>query len=254
MEFGMDKLWEVVEQLMRDIPRDEWDTYEIPSAPKDHKVRFGLKRTPLTKSLEVTKIIAVLHSSKLRIFGFVTELIVRMASGCLQWGAGRIPEYKKNRLEKMREEWKGKFLGPLIGFRHRKAPNQITGPLVDQFFSQSNKNKVIQSISELSGWKEAYRREMTDKEKNNFMELFQRLSVIGRVVLSGRLIHVLKFRKFCLECYIFILSTWSWCLLAESLHRLLGHTWEMIILNMNHGLLAESEQGSESSHKEERYA
>ena len=42
--------------------------------------------------------------------------------------------------------------------------------------------------------------------------------------------------------------------MSESVHRLLSHTWEMIILNKNCGLMAESEQGSECSHKEERHA
>ena len=95
---------------------------------------------------------------------------------------------------------------------------------------------------------------MSEMEKITFKELFQRLSVIGRVVSSNQLITVLDFRQYCLETYIFILTNWNWCLLAESLHRLLGHTWEMIVLNINHGLLSEFEQGSECSHKEERHA
>jgi hypothetical protein len=95
---------------------------------------------------------------------------------------------------------------------------------------------------------------MKEEEKDNIRELMQRLAVIGRVVSSGQLVKVLEFRSYCLDTYIFILSKWRWCLLAESLHRLLGHTWEMMVLNLNHGLLAESEQGSECSHKEERYA
>ena len=185
-------------------------------------------------------------------FGFVNELIVRVANSCLQWGAGRIPPGKKEMLEDVREEWNDQHLGNLTGFRHRKAPNQITGHLEDKFFASDNREAVVSAISELSGWRRAYRRQMTDEEKESFSELIHRLSVVGRVVSSGRLVKVLDFRKFCLETNVFIISTWDWCLISESLHRLLGHSWEMIILNRNYGLLTESEQGSECSHKEER--
>ena len=63
-----------------------------------------------------------------------------------------------------------------------------------------------------------------------------------------------EFREYCLETYVFILETWSWCQVSESVHRLLAHSWEMIVLNNNFALLSESEQGSEAGHKEERYA
>jgi hypothetical protein len=146
MEFGMDRLWETVEKLMADhnVPKEDWDTFELPSVIGYYEVRQGLKRTPLTRSIEVTKIFAVLHSTKLRMFAFVTELIVREASKCLQWGAGRIPASTKERLERARDEWKGEFLGNLIGYRHKKAPNQITGHLVEKFFAEGNRDNIIQ--------------------------------------------------------------------------------------------------------------
>ena len=97
--------------------------------------------------------------------------------------------------------------------------------------STSNRDQVIAAIAELSGWKKGHDRPMTEQEKQSFSELLHRLSVVGRVVSSGRLVKVLEFRKFCLETYVFILTTWGWCLVSESLHRLLGHSWEMMVLN-----------------------
>ena len=54
------------------------------------------------------------------------------------------PVSTKERLESARAEWKGNFLGTLIGYRHRQASNQITGHFVDTFFSESKREDVIQ--------------------------------------------------------------------------------------------------------------
>ena len=90
MEFGMDRLWETVEKLMADhnVPREEWDTFELPSVTGDYEVRLVLKRT---------------------------------------MGSREDPSQHKERLERARDEWKGEYLGNLIGYRQKKATNQITG-------------------------------------------------------------------------------------------------------------------------------
>ena len=44
---------------------------------------------------------------------------------------GRIPAAAKERMLKAQEEWKGEFLGTLLGFRHTKAPNQVTRKNLD---------------------------------------------------------------------------------------------------------------------------
>ena len=257
MDFSMERLWDTFEKIANDmgVDREDWDTLEIPSKPGDEDVRFGLKRAPLTRDIEVTKIVAVLHITKLRKFGWLEQLLLKLASNVKQWKAGkRLGERQKERFLACKEEWKGEVLGELVGYRHLSAPNQITGHLVDLIFSETNREKVIQGMAKLRSWKKSYGREMLEDEKENFRTLLQMLSVIGRVTSSSRLIKVYAFRKYCLACYEFILDKWSWCQVSESVHRLLAHTWEMIILNKNHGLMNESEQGSECSHKEERHA
>ena len=60
------------------------------------------------------------------------------------------------------------------------------------------------------------------------------------------------YRKFCLETYTFILQTWPWAQISETVHRMLGHSWQFIVLNYNQGLLSQAESGSEATHKVER--
>ena len=78
MNFGMGELEDAVKNLMslHDVPATEWNEFEFPYKKGDYGVRFGLKHTPLTTSLDSTKVIAVLHTTKLRMFAFVNELII----------------------------------------------------------------------------------------------------------------------------------------------------------------------------------
>jgi hypothetical protein len=112
-------------------------------------------------------------------------------------------------------------------------------------FPKKNREKVIAGIAKLSSWKISYGHEMLEEGKKNFRVLLQMLAVIGRVTSSRQLIKVFAFRKYCLNCNLCILEKWSWWQVFESVHCLLAHTWEMIVLNKNYGLMAESEQGSE---------
>ena len=61
-----------------------------------------------------------------------------------------------------------------------------------------------------------------------------------------------QFEVYCLDTYEFLLTTWPWIRVSETVHRLLAHTTDIIILNKNQGLVRISEQGSESMHKVQR--
>jgi hypothetical protein len=120
-------------------------------------------------------------------------MILRLSFNCLLWGAGRIPEPTKLRLGEGEEEWKGKHLGTLLGFKHTKAPNQITGYLCRRFFAEDNRQSVLEAVAKMSGWMSTYRREMKSEEKEALRNLLQRFSVIGRVIASDRHIKVVIF-------------------------------------------------------------
>ena len=116
--------------------------------------------------------------------------LFRLSSKCLVWGAGQIPQAAKQRMEAATEEWKGERLGTLLGFKHTKAPNQVTGYLCSLFFAESTRESIVEAVSKMRGWGSAYRREMQPVEKDALRKLLQRLGVIGRVIASDSHIKV----------------------------------------------------------------
>ena len=195
---------------------------------------------------------SILHAARLNAFTWTQDLIIRLSSKCLQWGDGKIPPSTKSRMEKCEDEWKEK-LGPLVGFKDRHCPNQITGAMSDLFFSEKNRENVLKAVADLSQWRKSYRREMHNSEKESLRRLLQGINVLGRVGTSGSLVKVLELRRFSIEFHVFIQETWPWILLGESVHRLVDHLWEFVLLNYCRGLKDETEQPGECSHKEERY-
>ena len=98
---------------------------------------------------------------------------------------------------------------------------------------------------------------------DNFQEIMsqfgQKLSVILRIVSSSELVNVQEYKKFCTELYLFLLQSFPrvknkhlkgpWISITPSLHKLLGHSWELIELNGDHGLRSLDESGLEGNNK-----
>ena len=101
-------------------------------------------------------------------------------------------------------------------------------------------------------WTNFHSQPMDDNVRTVFKYLFQRLSVIRRVIASDRCITITLFFEYCIDTYVYILEEFPWCLISDSLHRLLAHIWEHIVLNGNFGLASENEQRVECTHKERR--
>ena len=124
-DMSAEELLHLVESwLGPEIGREEWDQYEFQSERGDENVRFGVKQAPLSSIVDTVNVYAVLHTGLLRLFGWIEQLFIRLSSNC-PWGAGSLGASAKKRKEDAEEEWKGEKLGPLIGFRHLKAPNQV---------------------------------------------------------------------------------------------------------------------------------
>ena len=250
-DMSADELIEKAENWLEGVPRDEWDQYVFVSERGDEKVRFGVKHAPYSTIVDTVHAYAVLHTGQLRLFGWMEQLIVRMASEC-PWSVGVLPPDAKARKEAAEQEWKGQKLGPLIGFRHLRAPNQVTGNMVKVFFSEQRREEVLDAVGSLKAWQLSRGRDMTAEEKEQLRSLLQRLSVINRVMSSDSVVKIMKFRSYCLETYTMIVSNFPTASVTETLHRLLAHTWEFMVLNENRGLLCSGEGGSESMHHVER--
>ena len=124
--------------------------------------------------------------------------------------------------------------------------------MVKQLFSEAKRDEVIEALSSMRAWQVSRGRSMTDEEKEKIRSLMQRLAVVNRVMSSDSVVKVLEFRSYCLKTYEQILNDFPFASVSETVHRLLSHTWEFVVLNGNCGLLRQGEGGSESMHHVER--
>ena len=82
------------------------------------------------------------------------------------------------------------------------------------------------------------------------------LSVILRIVLSSEVVNVEAYKSFCLELYMHLLVGFcrphqkaTWLSITPTLHKLLAHSWELIMLNDGEGLKRLDESGLEGCNK-----
>lgn len=257
LDLGADEVWthfkELREQLglVEDRPED----VVIPSGRGDYRQRLGAKHAPLTDQIEFSKTLSVLHATLLRPYEWMKELVVRRAACCEQWGKGRLPQGGKERMKVAKEEF-GKLMGPVLGFVEKSAPNQITGNLVKDFLSEAKREVVIDALRDLGRYDLASgaRDHLQEEELDNYRRLLQGIAVIGRVVSSSGRVKFLQLRSFSRDLHMFIVETWPWVLFGESLHRLVDHSWEHIVLNGSYGLASKNESSCESVHKFEVYS
>ena len=96
------------------------------------------------------------------------------------------------------------------------------------------------------------------KNYQDIMRQFgQHLSVIIRVFCSGELVNVTEYKKLCTTLYVFILKSFphvtqkpgTWIIITPTVHKLLGHSWELIELNDDNGLKNWDESGLEANNK-----
>ena len=178
-----------------------------------------------------------------------------MAAGCPEWASGkRLPLAWAERLDRTTKDFHQR-LGPILGFLGKSAPNQLPGNLARKFLAEENQDRVLKMIQELGthcpdsgAW-----RQLTEQESDTYRSIFRDLGIIGRVASSKSLVKIFKLRDFCTNVHVTISNAFPWCLVGESVHRLVDHIWELCLLNDCHGLARLSESSFESVHKVEMY-
>ena len=70
-----------------------------------------------------------------------------------------------------------------------------------------------------------------------------------RVVSSKCHVNIPVFKEFCVDLYVFIVNTFPWVSITGSVHKVVGHSWELIELNGGRGIGALDEAGMEGCHK-----
>ena len=88
---------------------------------------------------------------------------------------------------------------------------------------------------------------------NHHKPLFEKwgrlLCVIIRVVSSKGTVNALRYRTICTELYVLMLKELPWISITPTIHKLLGHTWELILENEGKGLGSLDESGLEACNK-----
>ena len=214
---------------------------------KDYDVRFGVTKKPtIEKDIESVQSLHLL----LRSTGWYLKFVIHEVAGVNHWSEGtefRDIDFIKLKKQEIQQHMLKKTALRLEFPDSGHGGTSTTGNTCRRLlFNKDN-------LTELCSLIPAHRRE-------NMLMLGKYLSVILRVISSSsKVTNIDKFEALCREAYKFILVNWppiisakkhvDQVIISPSVHKLLGHSAELIRLNDHYGLGLVSEAGVESSNK-----
>lgn len=215
--------------------------------PKDYPKRGGLTTKPIPTSNVLS--IQILHAL-LRTFDIFMKVNVYLRASVFEWSESS-KNGNKELIKKAKSEIQKKILSE-TGLQWDypdptgKGGSTTTGNTARSILhNETNRNLVLEMIPE---------------DYQDIMKKFgQELSVIIRVFSSSEDVNVTEYKKLCSELYLYLIQSFPrvsdihlngpWISITPSLHKLLAHSWELIELNGDIGLLSLDESGLEGSNK-----
>ena len=91
--------------------------------------------------------------------------------------------------------------------------------------------------------------QLDEKDREAIGKYGQMLSVCLRIVESLAQVNIDSFKEYCKNTYMHLIDTLPWVSITPTLHKLLGHSWELISLNEGVGLKRLDESGMEGCNK-----
>ena len=91
--------------------------------------------------------------------------------------------------------------------------------------------------------------QLDEKDREAISKYGQMLSVCLRIVESSAQVNIDSFKEYCKNTYMHLIDTLPWVSITPTLHKLLGHSWELISLNEGVGLKRLDESGMEGCNK-----
>lgn len=201
----------------------------------DYSTRQGQIHKPIpTHEIRSTQ---VLHGL-LRSFDHYMKTVVHVKAGVLNWS--EIPgSYNKLFIDNSKNDLRSSLKESLHVKWDQPDPAGKGGTTTTgntaRLLLHSQREAVINELDEI--WRE------------KFSKWGQHLSVILRVISSKCQVNVLKFKEFCLDLYFFIVENFPWVSITGTVHKVLGHSWELIELNGGRGIGSLDESGMEGCHK-----
>jgi hypothetical protein len=194
----------------------------IPSAPGDYADRKGATGVPIVKKADVCSVIPVCHV-KIHTFAWFIKLMVRENSHQL-WHQSHAPvrftpEQKKDEKE-ARAEIKAVVMKEL-GINIGDASDMLTG---NQFFKFSEARDFFAGLLH------------DETKREDFKEIHLGMCSIVRVLnTQRRKVDMAKLRFLGNEIYMLMAETFPWAAISTSLHRVLGHGWEVVEISGGKG-------------------
>ena len=214
---------------------------EVPRKRGDYNTRQGVIGQPLTEA-DLCSNIPVCHS-KIRVFEWFIDLVLRQNSS-KKWSSSFRPiTYTKEEKEDMkleRQRLKAE-LHQQLAINIGDPSDMVTGASFKKFCSDHGRDVVTSLIRD-------------PEVHESFREIHLGLCAVVLILNSQkREVNTIKVKTISLEVYLQILETFPWCVVSQSVHRILGHGWERIEMNQNYGLGDVSEEGLEAMNKFIRY-
>jgi hypothetical protein len=206
----------------------------------DYEQRQGVTQIPLTTQ-DINRAPRALHQ-RMRGLSWYEQFIYRTRAEVKLWKSGRMTENQKERIEKSRKEWLAAMAqetGLVLDTPTSKGGTTDTGNAAWRFFSP----EVLPVLERL----------LPDQYKEPVLHIHHGLSVIFRVMSSTRKVDWMRLQVLCTQIYVFILTVFPWVNISQSLHEVLGHSFQLIEQNGGFGLGQLIEQGSEGITKLENY-
>ena len=234
-----------INQIFIDLVDDDGAICKVAG---DYAIRGGVTNQPIAKHDVFS--FQVLHAL-LRTFDTYMKTVVHVLAGVYQWSVGKMSVYnqflidKKKALQAKIEHETGIHWDKADGTGNNGT--STTGNTARSLLLNKNRReKVI--TSEIP---DNYRRKM---------EIYGAyLSVILRVIICKKKVNVYEFKKTCTEFNLFLLDEFPrevqktlpgpWISVTPTLHKVVGHSWEVIERNDGFGLGILDESGMESCNK-----
>ena len=214
----------------------------------DYDVREGMTTKPISTNQFISQ--QVLHSL-LRNFDHFMKAAVHVKAGVIDWSESP-SSINKQFLERAKTEIQERIKTDIHGIKwdvpdsSGKGGTSTTGNVARDLLHNSSNRGII--VTELL----IQRREV-------FRIYGQHLSVILRVFSSKQKVKVEIYKEFCTNLYVFLIVSFPrvthrekpgpWISITPALHKLLGHSWELIQLNEGFGLGNLDESGLEGCNK-----
>ena len=215
------------------------ETGDVIRKKGDYSTRTGVCGLPLTET-DLTKSIPVCHS-KIRVFEWITDLVVRNRSHN-KWSTAtnsvRYTAEEKENYKVTREEVKEEIYNNLA-INIGNLGDMVTGRAFQKFSCDPARAFYVSLVDE--------------NQRADFDLILLGLSATVKVINSQKQrVNTEKLRELTQEVYLRIVKCFPWAAVSPSVHRVLAHSWQVIRLSDGFGLGDLSEEGLEALNKQIR--